>query len=123
MPVAVIQESNHKFDLKSLPEGYVVIREMTYGERLMRQGLSGKMKLIADQKSEYAGEVEMATKKLALWDFANLIIEHNLDDLDGRRLNFKLEHDVNKLSSRIGEEVGTYIDKVNSFEDIEEGNS
>lgn len=122
MPVAVIINSEpERFELKSLKGGYVTVREMSYGEKLVRQGMSGKLKVMAG-KSEYAGELDMATRQLALWDFSNLVTDHNLEDLDGRQLNFKNPADVEKLSARIGDEVGTYIDKLNSFEDITEGN-
>jgi hypothetical protein len=123
MPVAVVTEDTFREELKSLPEGYVVIRQMTYGEKIMRSGMTGAMKLLKENKqSDYVGELSMETQKITLWDFANLIVEHNLEDVDGRTLNFKVEQDVRKLTSRIGEEVGTLIDKHNNFEDIEEGN-
>lgn len=122
MPVAVVVNDTERFELKSLPEGYVVIRQMTYGERLKRSGLSSKMKVTADKKSEYAGELEMAVEKISLWDFQNLIVDHNLDDANGNRLNFRNIADIQRLNSRVGEEIGKYIDQLNSFEDIEEGN-
>jgi hypothetical protein len=123
MPVAVVTEDQHKFELKSLEGAYIVVREMSYGEKIMRSGMTGAMKLLKDnKKSDYVGELSMETQKITLWDFANLIIDHNLEDTDGRKLNFKVEQDVRKLSSKVGEEVGTRIDEVNNFEDIDEGN-
>lgn len=120
MPVAVVTDEHHREELKSLPGAYVVIREMTYGERLQRSSLTGAMKILKDTKSDYAGELSMETQKIALWDFANLIVEHNLEDVDGRALNFKNASDVAKLSARVGDEVGALVDKWNSFDD--EGN-
>lgn len=122
MPVAVVVDEHHKEELKSLPGAFVIVRTMTYGEKLQRSNMSGAMKLLRDQKSDYAGEISMETTRIALWDFAHLIVEHNLEDVDGRVLNFKNAADVQKLSSRIGDEVGQLIDKHNSFEDLEEGN-
>jgi len=117
MPSAVAVDELHREELKSLEGGYVVIREMTYGERLQRSSLSGAMKVLKDSKSDFAGEISMETQRMALWDFANLIVEHNLEDATGRTLNFKNESDTRMLSSRIGDEVGTLIDKWNSFDD------
>jgi len=123
MPVAVVKDETERFELKSLGGAYVVVRQMSYGEKMLRSGMTGAMKLLKDNKqSDYVGELSMETQKITLWDFANLIVEHNLQDMDGRELNFRNETDVRKLSSKIGEEVGTYIDKVNNFEDIDEGN-
>jgi hypothetical protein len=117
MPIAVVVSEAHREELKSLEGAYVVIREMTYGERIQRQSLTGAMKVLKDVKSDYAGELSLETQKLTLWDFANLITEHNLQDTDERLLNFKNEADVKKLGSRVGEEVGVLIDKWNSFDD------
>jgi hypothetical protein len=122
MPVAVVTEEHHREELKTLPGAYVVVREMTYGEKLQRSSMSGAIRMFKDTKSDYAGELSMETQRIALWDFAHLIVEHNLEDADGRTLNFQREQDVRKLASKVGDEVGSYIDKWNSFEDIEEGN-
>lgn len=120
MPKAVAVDELHREELKSLPEGYVVIREMSYGERLSRSNLMGAMKVLKDNKSDFAGEIAMQTEQMAYWDFANLIQEHNLEDADGRLLNFKNAADVKKLNPRVGDEVGALIDKWNSF--VDEGN-
>ncbi len=122
MPVAVVVSEPQRMELKSLPEGFVVIREMTYGEKIYRTGLTGAMKILKDTKSDYAGEMAMETSRITLWDFANLVVDHNLQDTDGRQLNFRNELDTKKLSARIGDEVGTYIDKLNSFDEDDLGN-
>jgi hypothetical protein len=123
MPVAVITTEPTRKELKSLPGAYVVIREMTYGEKIYRSGMTGAMKLLKENKqTDYVGEVSMETQRITLWDFANLVMEHNLQDTDGRTLNFKNESDTKKLTAKIGDEVGTYIDEINSFADIDEGN-
>jgi hypothetical protein len=117
VPVAVVVEELHKEELKTLLGATVTIREMTYGERLKRSGLMGAMRILKDTKSDYAGEIAMQSEKLALWDFANLIVDHNLQDKDERLLNFKDPVDVEKLSASVGEEVGSLIDKWNTFDD------
>ncbi len=122
MPVAVVQSDTERFELKSLPEGFVVIRRMTYGERLTRNGNQTKMKIMANKKSEYAGEIDMAIEKIAYWDFSNLVVDHNLEDIGGRKLNMKDPADVRKLDAKIGDEIGSLIDSLNSFEDVDEGN-
>lgn len=122
MPVVVINTEACRFDLKSAPGCYVYIKEMSYGQRIHRSGLSGAMKVLKDTKSDYAGEIAMETARITEWDFANLIGEHNLEVAEGVPYNFaNLEH-LKKLPSRVGDEIGKYIDEVNSFEDIEEGN-
>jgi hypothetical protein len=122
VPAAVISDEPRRFELKSLEGGFVIIREMSYGERIHRQSLAGAMKILKDNKSDYAGEIAMETARLTEWDFAHLIVDHNLEDRDGRKLNLGNKADLAKLSARIGDEVGKYIDEVNSFDDESEGN-
>lgn len=120
MPRVAISAEPKRYDLKSAPpDGYVLIREMSYGERLVRNSKQGKMKVLK-KSTEFAGEVEMALRDLALWDMTNLVMDHNLEDADGMKLDLSSERDLNKLPSRIGEEIGKYIDELNNFDDGDE---
>jgi len=130
MPVATIINEPERFELKTLPEGYVVVRQMSYGERMARSNLTGAMKILKDQKSDYSGELAMETEKITLWDFGNLVVDHNLegfnDPKDPSKGTYKLDlknpQHVKSLNPQVGEEVGTYIDRVNSFDEDEQGN-
>jgi len=125
MPVAVVTENiSDKIPLKTLPpDGYVVVRRMSYGEGLTRESKATRL-LVAggsDNKGkDFQGEVDIQTEALALWDFANLIVEHNCQDLDGRLLNFKNVNDVKKLSDTVGKEIGKIIDDFNAAEETDD---
>lgn len=117
MPRVGISAEPKRFDLKTAPpDGFVLIREMSYGERLTRNAKQGKMKVLK-KSSEFAGEVEMALEQLALWDMANLVVDHNLEDNEGVKLDLSSARDLRKLPSRIGEEIGKYIDELNNFDE------
>jgi hypothetical protein len=120
MPVAVITQASERFELKSLPGAFVVIKRMTFGQKLMRSEMAMKMTLETggDKKSkDFAGEMKMMNRRTTLWEFAELIEDHNLTDVDERKLNFKQPTDVDKLAGQIGEEISTLIDSINNFED------
>lgn len=117
MPRATVASQAEKFELKSLPEAYVVIRRMTYGEKLNRTDSMLNMRTTQEDREM---EVRMMSKKIAFQDFANLIVEHNLTDENDRALNFKNAADVERLDPVVGDEVGQLIDKLNSFEDRDE---
>jgi len=126
MPIAVItDDTSDKMPLKTLPpDGYVVVRRMSYGESLAREGKATKL-LVAggegkNSKSNPQAEVDIQTEALAYWDFANLIVEHNCQDKDGRLLNFKNMNDVKRLPANIGREIGEIIDKFNNVEETED---
>lgn len=118
MPVAVITEQSKTFDLKSCPpDGYVTIRRMTYGQKLTRTEMTSKLR-IAMQKGtkDVQGEIDMMQRQVALWEFANLIADHNLTDTMNRKLDFANPADVQSLMGQVGEEISTYIDELNNFE-------
>lgn len=123
VPVAVITEASETFDLKSLPGAQVEIRRMTYGQHLYRRSIAAKMLILDEKRNEGAsGEVKNMQEVVALWEFANLVGKHNLTDKEGKPLNFTDPLDVKRLSSKVGDEINQLIDKLNNFEDIEEGN-
>lgn len=113
MPRATVAVDNQRFPLETCPDGYVIIRRMTYGEKLNRQ--DDMMNMQTSTKDDMMN-IQIHAKKMALQDFANLVIEHNLTDELDNPLNFKNAADVSKLDPRIGDEIGKYIDDINSFE-------
>ena len=121
MPRATVTQQTERFNLTTLPDAFVVVRRMTYGEKLNRQ--DNMMDLAAGGKGNEEMKISIQASKVALSDFANLVVEHNLTDENDLPLNFKNPNDVMKLDPRIGDEVGAFIDKVNSFEDVEVKNS
>jgi len=82
MPRATIASETEKFELKTIPDGYVVIRRMTYGEKLNRTDDMVNLHAAMDQEEV---QIQMMSKRVAFQDFANLIVEHNLTDENDRR--------------------------------------
>jgi len=124
MPVAVISGTEtEEFNLKSLEGGYVVIRRMTYGEYLQRQQMTSNMKISNNRESDYAGIMELVNKNAIAYEFANCITDHNLEDEKGEKLNFAKPGQVDRLPAKLGNEINTLINKLNAFEEAEEGNS
>lgn len=121
MPVAVVVNTqSDKIDLKSLPGGYVIVRRMNYGEELTRSAMGTKLIVGGTAGKDMSGELDIQTDKIAIWDFAHLVVEHNLTDANDRPLNFKSEADVRMLSGAIGKEIGELIDSFNSAETSDE---
>jgi hypothetical protein len=125
MPVAVLIHQPERFELKSLPGAYVVIRRMTYGEKLQKSEMTMKMRMDMADKKNMGADMQMLNRQVTIWSFARLIEDHNLERTPGVLLNLKSPVDVEALDGVVGEEIDTYIDKVNNFEDDEEalGNS
>lgn len=131
MPRATVTTDTTQYDLRSLPGGYVVLRPMPYGTKLSRMDQAMKMTFKQDsgprkrgQKQTADTEVEMLQRAAALIDFKTCVVDHNLEDESGRKLDFHQVADFEALDSRVGEEISKLIDEMNNFESEEEvGNS
>ena len=117
MPIGTITKNAERKELTTLPGAFVVVRRMTYGEKLERQDDMLNMRTSLDSS---LFELKMMSKSMALKDFGNLIVEHNITDENDRLLNFKDAKDVVALDPRVGEEIGVLIDRINAFEETEQ---
>lgn len=122
MAIATIAQATETFNLKSCPpDGYVTIRRMTWGEKLHRQSMMTKYSMEVDTKSKDTQlDIAFLQAKVSHWEFQNLIVDHNLTDEVDNKLNFKNMADIDRLGPVVGEEIQTYIDRLNSFEEDEE---
>lgn len=137
MPLAVVMEEPQRHDLKTCPGGYVLIRRMTYGEKLQRRGFNSKMDLELQRGSRAAkSTIDIFKEETELYDFMHCITGHNLtklvnkrtgqpcpaDDLEAEEvsLDFLKVSDIKLIAGQIAEEIGTAIDKLNNFEEDDE---
>jgi hypothetical protein len=118
MPVATVARNTERFELTTCEGAYIIVRRMSFGEKLTRQDEMLKMRTSGDKESRI--EFDMMNKKTALSDFGNLVIEHNLTDENDRLLNFKNQQDVLSLDPRVGDEISQCIDSINSFEETQD---
>lgn len=129
MPVATANlEPEDPKPLKTCPGGWVILRRMTYGQKLDRMKHVGKLSVDMRGKGKGTkGEMEMLQKGSTIYDFQACIVDHNLEKNIGTEehpnivpLNLKTMVDIDALDPRIGEEISSLIDELNNFE-TEEG--
>jgi hypothetical protein len=108
--------------LKSLPEGEVVLRRMSYGQKLARQEQAVRMTMEQKKGSNKDSKMNMDMLQHAatVFDFRACIVSHNLQDADGKLLNLTQVQHIDQLDPRIGEEIAENINKMNNFEDAME---
>lgn len=118
MPRATRQiEATVRKDLKSCPGGFVILRRMSYGEKLHRQNMT-KMSFTGNRRTkDFEGELNMMNEAVALFEFGRCVVDHNLTDDQDRKLDFTKADDVRSLEGQIGEEIDTYIGEMNNFEE------
>jgi hypothetical protein len=113
-------QETERIDLKSLPEGYVILRRMSYGEYLQRRDLAMDMEMEGKGQKDMHALAKMMNKRVSEYEFSKTIVEHNLEDENGQLLNFSDPRTLERLDPRVGEEIGAHIDRMNSFgEDAE----
>lgn len=106
-----------RFDLKTCPGGFVVLRRLTYGEYLKRRQMASNMSVRAEKgQKDFEGVMELVNQKVTEFEFANCIVEHNLEDDDENILDFANPVNIRMLDPRIGEEISTRIDEMNQYE-------
>lgn len=127
MAIGVVLKNEEKCALKSCPpDGYVIIRRMDYGESLKRKDMMASMAMeLNDKKGANTEETMKLQMKIlqgdiSIWEFSNLIIDHNITDEKENKLDFKNPNHVKMLRGPVGDEIQMHIDKLNSFEDDHE---
>ena len=116
MPKATVATEAVHFNLKSCEGGWVKLRPLTYGQSLHRvdrganQVIEGR-----DRKTGMPTRTVMETMIEATrqYEFKMCVVDHNLEDDQGAKLNFDLSSTFEILDPRIGAEIGDLIDKLN----------
>ena len=127
MPKATVSQDTTHVDLRTCPGGFVKLRQLPYAEMLARRDIITKMSLEsvpaslgAEQKDEIQrAHIEMANLESNRFTFRHCIVEHNLEDDNGKLLDFKDRRTLERLDPKIGMEIEEAIDKLNQ-EDEEE---
>jgi len=118
MPKAVADQEAVRVELKSCPDGFVLLRQLTYGEYLKRRDMAQTMGAKEGPDGKPAGmQVEVHSERVAFYEFGRLIIDHNLEDVDGRKLNFNDHQDIVKLDPRVASEIEKHITDMNEFQE------
>jgi hypothetical protein len=122
MPVATVNTGDtERHDLKTAPpDGYVVLRRMTYGQTLERRALMKLSIHTQKGKKDLTGEMAMANRRIQEFEFRYCIVEHNLTDNQERLLNLADPVVLQTLNPRVGQEIESIISDMNNFEEDED---
>lgn len=114
-----------RFELKTLPgeegedAGFVELRKLTYGQILERRDMSAKMAIenIGSGKSEdMKVTTELVQMMVTQFEFRNCLVDHNLEDENGNKLNLGDPKVFAKLDPQVGQEISGYIDDMNQWD-------
>ena len=116
MPRATVTKEAIKVELKTCPpDGFVKLKQLPYHEMLVRRDRGGQ--LFFDPSGEEQ-RVEVATMQAwaRAYEFKHCIVEHNLEDENGKLLDFAKEGVLSELDPRVGQEIEAEIDKLHNLE-------
>jgi hypothetical protein len=117
-----------RFDLETLPPangeegGWVELRKLSYGQILERRDMSAKMAIEnvgargATREEDMRVTTELIQKKVTEFEFKNCIVDHNLEDNTGRKLNLGDPRNVWALDPQVGQEISSLIDNLNQWD-------
>jgi len=123
MPRGTVSYEPQRYELKTLlPDGYVELKQMSYGQVVERRAL---MKLSVQmsgkgRNSDFKGEMAMASVQIQRFEFNHCIVDHNITDANDRKLNLSDPNDFAALDPQVGQEIEKYIGEMNNFEDVED---
>jgi hypothetical protein len=124
MPRATVNiEDTKRVELKTAPpDGYVVLRRMSYGQIIQRREMATQMRVTSGSSNGkrgggFEGEMNMINERVQRYEFQKCIIDHNLEDEKGRKLNFENPSDFTILDPRVGQEIEHHISQMNNFDE------
>ena len=116
MPRATVDsKAEHKFDLQSLEGAYIILRKLSYGEMMQRQSLASDV-AIKEEKRKAEMTIQMMQERVTEYEYTRSIVDHNLEDETGNKLDFNKPGTAARLDPQVGAEVSQLIDSLNQFD-------
>lgn len=127
MPNATISTEVEHFDLKSLEGAFVDLKALPFGQRLNRRDMISQMSMEQQEGRGRRNEptevnIKMFTRKAREYEFEHCIVDHNLEDASGAKLDFRNSMSLDVLHPKVGEEIEELIDTLHGEgeEDLED---
>ena len=121
MPRATVSKESKRFELKSAPpDGFVELRPMSYGELLTRRDIGAKLSIEGSQRRDAKISIDTIQTEVSWYEFRTTIVDHNLEDETGRKLNFQNRADFLNLDPQVAQEIEQLIADMNGLREEEE---
>lgn len=127
MPDGTVSQETYRRELKTLPGGFVELRQLPYHDMLVRRDKGSIASMEQQQTAKKRGQelpAKLMIESLQTWErdymFKNCIKDHNITDKEGVLLDFNSPMALKMLRPDIGMEIERYIDDLNSEGDVGE---
>ena len=120
MPRATVSTDTVRKELRTCPGGFVELRQLSYAEMMTRRDIASRMyaDVSTDQANMKAQDtirqyMEVVNVAIMEFEFKNCIVDHNLEDDQGNKLDFANPMALRILNPKIGSEIDRYIEAMN----------
>jgi len=125
MPKATYTNEAVRKELRTCEGGYVELRQLSFDEMLERRDKAMQMSIEQKPGNKSKQETskvifESAMQWTRFFEFSHCIVDHNLEDDQGGKLNFGNVMTLKVLDPKIGQEIERYIEEMNQEDDEEE---
>lgn len=127
MPDATVSQETYRRDLKTLDGAWVELRQLPYHDMLVRRDKGSIASMEQQETRRKRGEQitpKLMIESLQTWErdymFKNCIVDHNLEDKNGVKLDFTSPMTLKMLRPDIGVEIEQYIDELNGGGEVGE---
>lgn len=112
-----------KRDIKNAPpDGFVELKPLDYGSSLQKRDMASRMTLEAQRRGASGDGSKMIIdtyqRNSRFYEFSRCIVDHNLEDENGSKLNFSDIKTLDKLDPKVGEEIERYLDELNQDQTV-----
>lgn len=125
MPDGTVTQETYRRELKTLPpDGFVELKMLPYHDMLVRRDKGSIMAMEQIEKGRKPGEAapKLTIESLQTWErwymFKNCIVDHNITDKNGAKLDFRSEMTLHILNPAVGMEIERLIDEINGGDDV-----
>ncbi len=126
MPKATVSHEHIRYELKTCPGGFVTLRTLSFHEMMQRRDVAsrlwaefgeGKGRKKKQQDEAARAQLEVMNVAVMEFEFKNCIVDHNLEDENGKPLDFNNPMSLRVLDPKIGQEINRYIEELTQEED------
>ena len=76
------------------------------------------VRFLGDKKAKgMSGEIDMLQRAVAVMEFSECIVDHNLTDENDQPLDFRKPSTIEVLDPRVGNEIGRLIADLHEFDE------
>ncbi len=117
LPRATVSLEPKTEELKTCPDGWVKLRRMSYGELLASNDMAFSVSVEADSGSrDPKMGLGASTGRIAEYRFKVCIVDHNLENEAGSKLDFKNPQTMHLLDPNVGQEIDELISKMHDWQ-------